>query len=146
MWRFFFQGKEIICPLEKTFDNEVGQLKVQRQGKKTKSYFSSYHDNIETSGRIICPLLQMVVIEVIQGHWNNWYLQCRLDFVQVNWRYNSLLAANSLVYNPADAANTNCSKVPDNLLWRPKKNLLQKWTNNHHRFFNIIMIAWKIST
>ena len=34
MWRFFFQGKEIICPLEKTFDNEVGQLKVQRQGKK----------------------------------------------------------------------------------------------------------------
>ena len=59
--KVFFQGKEIICPLEKTFDNEVGQLKVQRQGKKTKSYFSSYHDNIETSGRIICPLLQKVL-------------------------------------------------------------------------------------
>ena len=32
--KVFFQGKEMICPFEKTFDNEVGQLKVQRQCRK----------------------------------------------------------------------------------------------------------------
>ena len=87
----------------------------------------------------------LVVIEDYQGYWNNWYLQHRLDYMQVNLQLKVNCTSNVAVQNPAGTVNTNCSNVPEYLQWRPKKNLLQKWTNNPAGRFNIIMIAWKIT-